>query len=91
MANLGDINGDGFDGKMHLLASIILLLKNLGLDKNAYYLSLLILDVAISAPFSETGSSEPGTVYIYHSTPTLLLSNEPQQVCEYSTLAYTET
>ena len=39
-----------------------------------------LLDVAISAPFTETGSSEPGTVFIYHSTPTLLLSNEPQQV-----------
>ena len=43
-------------------------------------LLLYYIDVAISAPFSETGSSDPGTVYIYHSTPSLLLTNEPQQV-----------
>ena len=37
-------------------------------------------DVAISAPFAETNGNEPGTVFIYHSTPNTLLSNEPQQV-----------
>ena len=41
------------------------------------------IDVAISAPFTETGKTETGTVYVYHSSPTLLLSNEPQQVCKY--------
>ena len=41
---------------------------------------MLLLDVAISAPFTETGTSEPGTVYIYHSAPNLLLTSEPRQV-----------
>jgi hypothetical protein len=44
------------------------------------YVLLLPIDVAISAPFAETNSNEPGTVFIYHSTPNILLSNEPQQV-----------
>ena len=38
------------------------------------------IDVAISAPFTEINGNEPGTVFIYHSTPNTLLSNEPQQV-----------
>ena len=42
--------------------------------------SLYYTDVAISAPFTETNGNEPGTVFIYHSTPNMLLSNEPQQV-----------
>jgi hypothetical protein len=49
-----------------------------------YYILLYLLivsDIAISAPFTETGSSDPGTVYIYHSSPSRLLTDEPQQVC----------
>ena len=41
---------------------------------------MLLTDVAISAPFAKTGSNEPGSVFIYHSAPNMLLSNEPQQV-----------
>ena len=43
----------------------------------------ITLDVAISAPFTETGNTEPGTVFIYHSAPTLLLTSEPRQVSVY--------
>lgn len=50
--------------------------RNYNADQILYY-----IDVAISAPFSETGSSDPGTVYIYHSVSSMLLiCNEPQQV-----------
>ena len=40
----------------------------------------MLLDIAISAPFTEAGSDDPGTVFIYHGTPSLLLSEKPQQV-----------
>ena len=67
MANLGDINGDGWDG---MTSSFVWQCVDM----------FFVIDVAISAPFTETNSNEPGTVFIYHSTPNLLLSNEPQQV-----------
>ena len=47
----------------------------------------LISDVAISAPFAETGGNQPGTVFIYHSTPFHLLSSEPQQVGYYFSMS----
>ncbi len=37
------------------------------------------LDVAIGAPFSDSGAS--GTVYIYHSSRIQTLTLNPQQVC----------
>ena len=40
----------------------------------------MLSDVAISAPFTETGSDDPGTVFIYHGTPSLLLGEKPRQV-----------
>ena len=69
MANLGDINGDGWDG---MTLSFVWQCVDM----------FFIIDVAISAPFTETNSNEPGTVFIYHSTPNTLLSNEPQQVSD---------
>ena len=38
------------------------------------------IDVAISAPFTETDTDGTGTVFIYHSSPSQLLTTEPQQV-----------
>ena len=114
MANLGDINGDGFDGKYALSDSpppppnsvlpflllptiiswcgpvkdLVINFDKLTVHTCIYVASQLIphSDVAISAPFTETGTSEPGTVFIYHSTPTLLLTLQPQQVREYHSL-----
>ena len=39
-------------------------------------------DIAISAPFTETNTNNPGTVYIYHGirSSSRILTDEPQQV-----------
>ena len=52
-------------------------------DIDLLLVAMIVLDIAISAPFTETGSSDPGTVYIFHSSSNRLLTDEPQQVCSY--------
>ena len=70
MANLGDINGDGLEGKdtEHLTECALTLPPSLPPS---------LPDVAISAPYG-TG---PGKVFIYTGSLSTIISQSPAQVC----------